>query len=103
MYRENNFSVLKLTLGAILLGAILIFGYREITQNFDKLNQNSIKERRFNNHKLVTVSKDTITGNFQLQEEGGTLFSKGDSYYLDLKDSTKYYTKNVISCSPIKK
>ena len=97
-----NTQFIKKAATFIVLTGILAFIYQYLIEKLDEMKVEYNQKHNFKNHKIITISKDTITGNFQLQEEGGTLYSKGDSYYLDLKDSTKYYTKNVISCSPIK-
>ena len=82
---------------------LLLFFFKFSNSTILELNKNVEKSKTFKNYRIITNSKDTIQGNFYMNEEGGSLFSSGDHYYLDLKDSTKYYTKNIISITPIKK
>lgn len=89
----------------ILIALILIiiagtFVYKYSVDSIDNLEKEVQKNNTFLNHQIITVNNDTIKGDFYLQEKSG-IFTKRDSYYINLKDSTRYNSTNVVSIKKI--
>ena len=98
---DSDTTPLKVLIGIILVPILAMITYELSVESLEKVEKNSKKKNTFLNYKIITVNKDTIKGDFYLCQEIG-LFAKKDSYYINLKDSTRYNSENVVSISKIR-